>query len=77
MWATGEEHVRVLAFMCIRKSLTLQPNLFEFVLKVSHNLSNNLAVELLSPTKLRLLNSTTLAGQSYAGWIDLLSKYTG
>ena len=40
MWATGEEHVRVLAFMCIRKSLTLQPNLFEFVLKVFHNLFN-------------------------------------
>ena len=40
MWATGEEHVRVLAFMCIRKSLTLQPNLFEFVLKVSLNCFN-------------------------------------
>ena len=40
MWATGEEHVRVLAFMCIRKSLTLQPNLFEFVLKVSLNRFN-------------------------------------
>ncbi|XP_066911565.1 nucleolar complex protein 2 homolog [Clytia hemisphaerica] len=33
MWSGGEEHVRVLAFMCVRKSLTLQPNLFEFVLK--------------------------------------------
>jgi len=35
MWSSGEEHVRVLAFMCIRRSTALQPNLFEFVLKVS------------------------------------------
>ncbi|XP_065656248.1 nucleolar complex protein 2 homolog isoform X2 [Hydra vulgaris] len=33
MWSSGEEHGRVLAFMCIRKITLLSPNLLEFVLK--------------------------------------------
>jgi len=33
MWSSGEEHVRVLAFMCIRKCTLLLPTLYETILK--------------------------------------------
>jgi len=33
MWCSGEEHVRVIAFLCIRSLSMLLPSLFEYVLK--------------------------------------------
>ncbi len=38
MWSSSEEHLRVLAFLSIRKISLLMPQLFDFILKVSqHN----------------------------------------
>lgn len=33
MWSSGEEHVRVLAFLCIRTLSFLTPRLYEFIMK--------------------------------------------
>lgn len=33
MWSSGDEHVRVLAFLCIRKLSMLVPTLFEYAMK--------------------------------------------
>ena len=35
MWSSAEEHVRVIAFLCLRKVAAAIPVLFEFLLKVS------------------------------------------